>query len=622
MTAMPVLRCSYPLHPYAVLAALAAALLLPAQAQVAAPNTPMEKLKALAADTAVTPDLAEVALLASQLVRPSLDVTAYGQKLNELASELRPAMEAQAQPLEKAVAMAQFIYREKEFANSAVQTAEVFVGLDQVLDQKQWNCVGMALLYTALGKRLGLPIRPVAGYGHVLAAWDADPQFFIETTAAGALQPTRDYLMEYLPYPCVNPLGYVVLDERGAIAMTLTQMGLVMQRAERKELAASLFDLAIAFSDTYAEAHAGRGFLRAAANNHSAAVTDFERAVELDPDMREAYGGLGTSYRALGNLASAVGTYRTLVSLCPDDSTAVFNTGQLLYDTGDLAGAVQAFRHYIDLEPRDPEGYVRLAYPLEDGGDLPGAAEAYRQALQIAPNYSDAALNLAYLLEQMQNFDASMEGYRRVLQLTPGSAQAMGGIARILGKANRYDEALRAFRAALQQYPGAAFLWVDLGQLFEARQDLKQAIGAYQKAVEADPADPEAYFALARVLQQAGLNAEAQNVLAQAQAVEAAAADAAVARNLPSPFPGTEPGDGGVSDVFPTAPQPEPAPSPGDEEMEEADPGTPEGTTPDGSTEPVPPESESESAPESAPAPAPAPASPEPPAGDLSGTGP
>jgi tetratricopeptide (TPR) repeat protein len=538
----------------------------------------MEKLRAMAQEAAVTPDLAEAALLAAQLVQPASAPEAYLATLDELAARVKARVASAKTAADAANAIAAFLYDEEGFANSTVQTADVFVGLDQVLDKKQWNCVGMTLLYCALGKRLGYPIQVVAGHGHVFATWNDDPAFFIETTAQGGLQPSRDYLLQYLPFPCVTPTSYVALDERGAIAMTLSQMGLAMQRQKRTQLATSLFELAIQFSDFYAEAFAGRGFLRAEAGDTNGAIADFRTAIEIDPSYREAYGGLGAAYRAQNRLDQSVEAYRTLVSLCPDDSAAVFNAGQLLYETGDLEGSVYAYRRYIDLQPQDPEGYMRIAFPLEDSGDLQGAAMAYQEVLRLAPNTPDALVNLAYVFEKMNNLEAAIDAYRQALKVQPANVRAMGGVARILGKANRYEDALRTFRQALRAYPNQAFLWIDLGSLFESYGDQKQALGAYQEATRVDPDDEEGFYALARMLQQAGLQEQAQHALAQAQTIEAAKArpmststgdetteslfDGAVtARTLEDPAP---PAETEMTEKTPVAEEIEPTPNPGD----------------------------------------------------------
>ncbi len=545
----------------------------PAPASPAVPNAPMEKLRAMALDTTATPDLAEAALYAAQLVQPASAPEVYLEKLNELTGRVRNRVTSATTAMEVAAAMAAFFYAEEGYANSTVQTADVFVGMDQVLDKKQWNCVGMTLLYCAVGKRLGYPIQVVAGHGHVFVTWNGDPAFFIETTAQGGLQPSKDYLLQYLPFPCVTPNSYSVLDERVAIAMTLSQMGLAMQKQQRTQLAASLFELAIQFSDYYAEAYAGRGFLRAETGDTDGAIADFRRALDLDPSFRDAYGGLGAAYRAQGSLAQAVEAYRALVSQCPDDSAAVFNAGQLLYESGDLEGSVYAYRRYIELAPQDPEGYMRIAFPLEDGGDLQGAAMAYQEVLRLAPNTPDALVNLGYVFEKMNNLDGSIRAYRQALAVQPNNVLALGGTARILGKANRYDEALRTFRQALQLYPRETFLWIDLGQLFEDYGDLKQALSAYQEATRADPNSADAFYALARVLRQAGLAQDAQRALAQAQAIEQAQA------GQTATYTATPPGGETTESLFNTAPNvtaaplEDPAP-PAETEMKEEAPAT------------------------------------------------
>ncbi len=519
-------------------------------------NTPLDKLKAMAADSTKLPDLAEVALLGAQLIRPAIEPDVYLKRLDAMADEVNSQIQGITAAVDAVNALSNYIYNIRGYANSAVLSADVFVGLDQVLEGQQWNCVGMSLLYAALGKRTNIPLNMVAGHGHVFVAYTGVGTFYLETTAGGRLESDRGYLREYLPFPCVNPANYVTLDEREAASRCLSQMGLAMQHENRVQLAKTLFNLALDFTPDHAEAIGGLAFIQAAEGKTGDAIKNFEKAIQLDPDFREGYGGLGNALNARGDTTGAVEAYRTLVSLCPDDETSVFNMGQLLYDIGDLDGSIAAYERYIELEPRDPEGYMRIAFPLEDSGNLERAAEAYDRVLQLAPNHVNALSNLGHVFEELGNLDAAMDAYQRALDVQPYYLQAMAGVGRVFSKTNRFYDAVQTFQGALRRYPNEAFLLVDLGRVLEDYGDLKQAISAYQEATRVAPADTEGYYALAGALGGLGLNKDAEQVRGQARAIEA---ELARREAIPLPVPSDTSGNREGPAASDTSPPMEPS---------------------------------------------------------------
>jgi tetratricopeptide (TPR) repeat protein len=112
-----------------------------------------------------------------------------------------------------------------------------------------------------------------------------------------------------------------------------------------------------------------------------------------------------------------------------------------------------------------------------------------------------------------------------------------------------------------------------LGQLFEDYGDLKQALGAYQEATRADPNSADAFYALARILRQAGLEQDAQRALAQAQAIEQAQAGQTNAFTATSPGRETTESPFNTTPNVTVAPLEDPAP-PAETEMKEEAPAT------------------------------------------------
>lgn len=160
--------------------------------------------------------------------------------------------------------------------------------------------------------------------------------------------------------------------------------------------------------------------------------------------------------------------------------------------------------------PEDPEpsfwrGFIHkgLHHPEQ-------AVRAFRNGLAMAPDRHDARLRMAQALVELAKFEPAEKQFRRCLEAEPGNAEALAGLGECLRETGRRHEAATAYRRALEHDPQQPTARLGLGQIALADGDPERVINLVESVVEARPHDIRPRYLLARALQQAGRNDEAE----------------------------------------------------------------------------------------------------------------
>ena len=107
--------------------------------------------------------LAEAALWIAAEEYPELDVEVYLDRLDELAEAARQRIAAYP-PAESIAGFNQFLFRELGFAGNRENYDDPRNSfLNEVLDRKVGIPITLALVYTEIGARIGLPVVGVGG---------------------------------------------------------------------------------------------------------------------------------------------------------------------------------------------------------------------------------------------------------------------------------------------------------------------------------------------------------------------------------------------------------------------------------------------------------------------------
>lgn len=280
-----------------------------------------------------------------------------------------------------------------------------------------------------------------------------------------------------------------------------------------------------------------------------AATRAFGRAAWL-LDSAAAYHALGEAHQAAGRPAEAAASYQRALERGAGAETAL-NAGVASHQLDDADAAEAFYRLALTQDPRCARALNNLAALAQDAGDHPRAAALCRQAIGIDPGFADAQNNLGVTLQRLGDDDGARAAYQAALAIEPLSGPALGNLTELLFGQDRGGEAVNHHRAAALAQPDDPQAWLALADVLERGDDLTGAAEALEQAARLDDAGWRGHHRLGELHQRTGAFAAAighhrracdlapdqpeawrQLALAAVQAGEGAAALAALKRLL------------------------------------------------------------------------------------------
>jgi len=284
-------------------------------------------------------DLVEGLAAVGRIVDPTCDAAAVGSEIDRLARAAAGRIRGGDGPIEKLAALNEvFFQAEGLVRDPADPTGEKPDGLvvSRVLANRAGSAATLAGVYAAVGRKLGLPVRPVVTPYHTFVRHDdGTTQLNVELTESGGSFADSVYLRGY----GLRAMPGGAEPDRTANAKLLAwhaaALGLMARQAGQKTQASAAAKLALS----------------------------------LDPDCYRAIVLTALGERDERRFAGAVRTIRRLTARWPDYAAPRMLEGELLAALGDKIGAVRAYRAAIaaPIKPHartkgyDAELYFRIA---------------------------------------------------------------------------------------------------------------------------------------------------------------------------------------------------------------------------------------------------------------------
>jgi regulator of sirC expression with transglutaminase-like and TPR domain len=235
--------------------------------------------------------LAEAALWIAAEEYPELDVEVYLDRLDELAEGARQRIAAYPSA-ESIAGFNQFLFRELGFAGNRENYDDPRNSfLNEVLDRKVGIPITLALVYTEIGSRIGLPVVGVGFPGHFLVRWMGEREALIDPFFGKVI--TREQCAEKLR-SSYGPEAQ--MDDR-----------LLEPATPRETLARMLRNLKLNYL--------GRGDL-------TRALSAIDRILVVTPDDAAELRDRGILYFRLECFAAALEDFERYLALCPHDAMA------------------------------------------------------------------------------------------------------------------------------------------------------------------------------------------------------------------------------------------------------------------------------------------------------------
>ncbi len=221
-----------------------------------------------------------------------------------------------------------------------------------------------------------------------------------------------------------------------------------------------------------------------------------------------------------GDAALAESRCREALARDGDDAEALLLLGIVLRRR-DPAAACAVLVRAAERDPRNPDAKFHLGNLHREQGRFAAAVAAYEAAAALAPDHPGLRNNLGLAHEGAGDPERAIAAYRAALAAQPGYRQAHGNLAHLLCRLRRYGEATQLCEDYLRRYGDAdATIWTDHGICAQYARDLDTALASLERARSLAPNDALILVNLGSVLVLRGDYDAAQEVLAQACALE------------------------------------------------------------------------------------------------------
>jgi regulator of sirC expression with transglutaminase-like and TPR domain len=251
-----------------------------------------ERFAALAAGPEETVDVAEAALVIAAEAYPALRVDEYLAKLDALAEEARPWLGFTRSELERVARLNHFLFVEKGFAGNQEQYYDRRNSfLNEVLDRRKGIPITLAVVYTEVGRRLGLPLFGVGFPGHFLAKYAGEREIIIDPFFGLILseEDCHERLQHVLGQGASFERRYLApAAPKQILVRMLNNLKHIYLEAKEFEQALSCCERILLLTPEHPQELRDRGLLYYHLECYSAAQNDLERFLALAPEDETA----------------------------------------------------------------------------------------------------------------------------------------------------------------------------------------------------------------------------------------------------------------------------------------------------------------------------------------------
>lgn len=242
-------------------------------------------------------NLAEAALVIACEAYPNLNIAAYVERLDELATALKQRLPADIAPMDKLARLNHYLFSELGFAGNSDDYYDPRNSyLNDVLDRKLGIPITLSVLLIEVGRRLDLPLTGVSFPGHFLVKCALrDGAVIVDAYARGASLGIKDLqkrLRVLSGGADIPPEGIMRLlngaQPADIIARMLRNLRAIHQQRGEKTRALHVSSQVLDLCPDAADDYRDRARLLDELECFRAALTDYETYLRLTPKAADA----------------------------------------------------------------------------------------------------------------------------------------------------------------------------------------------------------------------------------------------------------------------------------------------------------------------------------------------
>jgi tetratricopeptide (TPR) repeat protein len=222
-------------------------------------------------------------------------------------------------------------------------------------------------------------------------------------------------------------------------------------------------------------------------------------------------------YELAGNNASALLAFQDALAATPERnhrerSELLMRIGECLYRMDRLPESFNAFQKASEADQTNTMAHLRLGEMLLSAGAADRAREQALWVLKSMATNNEALSLLGAAWAASDNPSMAKAVYEQVLRTDPKRVKIAVSLADIYNRENDVKKAREILKQAAVAQPQSALPWLATARLEEQEGNGAEAEEAYRRAVAAEDT-PETNFRLAQFLQRAARITEAEQVL-------------------------------------------------------------------------------------------------------------
>lgn len=239
-------------------------------------------------------DLAEAALLVAKEEYPDLDVHAYLERLDALASEARARLRGLEAPRDVIGGLNAYLFHGQGFhGNSQDYYDPRNSFLNEVLDRRTGIPITLSVLYLEVGRRAGVPVQGVGMPGHFLVKHvSRAEEILIDPFNAGAILVPEDCqrLLDriFAGRVTFEPRFLEPVGPRQILTRMLQNLKVIYFNAREYKKAVSVVERLLVLHPGCATELRDRGLLLSQLKAYDAATRDLERYLRLAPGAEDS----------------------------------------------------------------------------------------------------------------------------------------------------------------------------------------------------------------------------------------------------------------------------------------------------------------------------------------------
>lgn len=250
-----------------------------------------------------------------------------------------------------------------------------------------------------------------------------------------------------------NEREYTRLVAAGDTALAATDLGAAIEA----------YTGAITLNPDSMAAHLKRGLAYRQRRELDASLRDLRRASELDPTAPRVFEWQGDVNLDLGRFARAAERFEQSTRLDDRQADVHYKLAVARYREGRAGAAVEPLRRAVALDAGHAEAHYLLGLCLRDLGRLDEATLALAAAARLAPGLLAVREARADVFQARGQTARAVDELNALAALEPDRAERAVAVAAAFASAGRHESAVLALGRAAERFPDSALVFTTLG---------------------------------------------------------------------------------------------------------------------------------------------------------------